>query len=89
MNLTHDIQRSIKEQNSVKIPQIKTVLAIDTFQAFIIEKLHLPVIFTEASLDTIDMEVLADHALKGASSMPRAYRELTRDDCIAIYEMCK
>ena len=64
-------------------------LAIDTFQAFIIEKLHLPATFTEAGLDTIDIEVLADHALKGAKSMPRAYRELTREDCIAIYEMCK
>lgn len=64
-------------------------LAIDTFQAFIIEKLHLPATFEEAGLDTIDIEVLADHALKGAKSMPRAYRELTREDCIAVYEMCK
>ena len=64
-------------------------LAIDTFQKFIVEKLHLPATFEEAGLDTIDIEVLADHALKGAKSMPRAYRELTREDCIAVYEMCK
>ena len=33
-------------------------LAIDTFQAFIIEKLHLPATFEEAGLDTIDIEAV-------------------------------
>ena len=81
INVMHIENQKDEMKNAIK--------AIDVFQAFIVEKLHLPATFKEAGLAAIDTNILVDKALRGASSMLRAYRELTREDCIAIYEMCK
>lgn len=61
--------------------------AIEALQNFIKDELHLPVTLSEIGLNEVDIETMAGKATQG-SSLPRAYRELTKEDCINIYKMC-
>lgn len=62
--------------------------AIAALQNFIHEELGLPVYLSELGISGIDLDRLAQMACYGKTSLPKAYRELTLEDCKNIYEMC-
>jgi len=63
--------------------------AIDALQSYITDELGLPATLTEAGADCSRFDEMADKAMGGADVLDRAYRPLTKADCLAIYEMCR
>ena len=62
--------------------------AIEALQAFIKDELGLPVHLSELGLDDTHFEEMKVKACYGQDSLPRAYRPLTQEDCLNIYQMC-
>lgn len=61
---------------------------IEVFQDFIKDELNIPVSLSEIGLDDSKFEEMADKALGGLKSLSAAYRELTREDILGIYNLC-
>lgn len=61
---------------------------IDALQSFIKEELGLPVHLSELGLDGSKFEEMKVKACYGKESLPNAYRPLTQEDCLNIYNMC-
>ncbi|WP_317317201.1 iron-containing alcohol dehydrogenase [Longibaculum muris] len=62
--------------------------AIDALQNFIKDELGLPVHLSELGIKNLPIEDMVEKATKGEKSLPRAYRQLTKEDCAHIYCMC-
>ena len=62
--------------------------AIEALQSFIKDELGLPEHMSELGLDDSHFEEMVEKATHGADSLPRAYRPLTKEDCMNIYKMC-
>ncbi|MFR6100645.1 MAG: iron-containing alcohol dehydrogenase, partial [Longibaculum sp.] len=62
--------------------------AIDALQNFIKDELGLPVHLSELGIKNLPIEEMVEKATKGEKSLPRAYRQLTKEDCAHIYCMC-
>ena len=61
---------------------------IEALQKFIKEDLGLPVYLSELGIDDSKFDEMKVKACYGQSSLPRAYRPLTQEDCLKIYRMC-
>lgn len=61
---------------------------IDALQSFIKDELGLPVHLSELGLDGSKFEEMKVKACYGKESLPNAYRPLTQEDCLNIYNMC-
>ena len=61
---------------------------INALQSFIKDELLLPVHLSEIGIYELPIEAMVEKATHGAASLPRAYRELTKQDCECIYKMC-
>lgn len=61
---------------------------IAALQTFIKDELKLPVHLSELGIHELPIDEMIQKAMKGAKSLPRAYRELTKEDCEKIYQMC-
>ena len=61
---------------------------IEALQKFIKEDLGLPVYLSELGIDDSKFDEMKVKACYGQSSLPRAYRPLTQEDCLEIYRMC-
>lgn len=62
--------------------------AIEALQTFIKEELHLPVYLSELAIDDTCFEEMAQLALNDNTVLTKAYRPLTKQDCLNIYQMC-
>ncbi len=64
-------------------------LAIEAFDKFITEELGLPSRMSEIGLDDSKIQEMAHAAVTGyGAGTLKGYRELTEEDCLAIYKMC-
>lgn len=61
---------------------------IDALQSFIKDELGLPIHLSELGLDGSKFEEMKVKACYGKESLPNAYRPLTQEDCLNIYNMC-
>lgn len=61
---------------------------IEALESFIKDELKLPLSLSEIGLDNLKFEEMADKALCGLKSLSGAYRELTREDILKIYNLC-
>ncbi len=61
---------------------------IEALQTFIKEELGLPEFLSEVNVDDRYFAVMAKKTCRNQESLPKAYRPLTQEDCINIYQMC-
>ncbi len=75
----------IKEQDD---QETMAYQAIEALQTFIKEELGLPEFLSEVNVDDRYFAVMAKKTCRNQESLPKAYRPLTQEDCINIYQMC-
>lgn len=75
----------IKEQDD---QEAMAYQAIEALQTFIKEELGLPEFLSEVNVDNRYFVDMAKKACRHQDSLPKAYRPLTQEDCINIYQMC-
>ena len=52
------------------------------------DELGLPVHLSELGIKNLPIEEMVEKATKKENLLPRAYRQLTKEDCAHIYSMC-
>lgn len=62
--------------------------AIEALQTFIKEELGLPEHLSEVGVDGGKFDEMKVLACYGKETLPKAYRPLSQEDCLAIYRMC-
>lgn len=90
-SVADDFARFAVNVMGVKDEEDKIAVAnqgIEALQNFIKDELRLPVYLSEVGIDKLPTDEMVEKATHGANSLPHAYRELTKEDCVNIYQMC-